>query len=62
MLKNLTYIAAASGLLVACDGLSGIGTLGSDFVMAFNQEPNDEPLDPSDLYLEIMPFAEPFNP
>lgn len=50
--------------LVACDTQSstGIGSLGFDFVRAFNQEPNAEPLDASELTLALTPRKEPFNP
>jgi hypothetical protein len=63
MLKSLTFISALA-LVAACDSnnLRGIATLGPDFVGAFNQSPNDEPLDPSGLQLAQTPRAEPFNP
>lgn len=55
--------------LAACDDddgnemmSQGIDSLGSDFVRAFNQDPNDEPLDASDLTLTLTPTIEPFDP
>ena len=62
-------VVAALGLS-ACDdngndggsSADGIDTLGGDFVQAFNQDPNDEPLDASDLDLTLTPSVEPFDP
>ena len=52
--------------LAACedDNLTAkdIETLGDDFVQAFNQDPNDEPLDASERDLTLNPTIEPFNP
>jgi hypothetical protein len=52
--------------LAACDDddstSQGIETLGDDFVRAFNQDPNDEPLDASELTLTLTPTIEPFDP
>ena len=63
MFKSLTYISIAMVVLVACDGPNrGIQTLGGDFVKAFFQSPNDEPLDPSNFRLAMQPQKEPFNP
>lgn len=62
MLKSLTYISAAVVILIACDSSAGIGSLGSDFNRAFMQDRNAEPLDASELTLNLTPRAEPFNP
>ena len=62
MLKTLAYISGAAVILIACDSPSGIGTLGSDFNRAFMQDRNAEPLDASELTLNLTPRAEPFNP
>jgi hypothetical protein len=52
--------------LAACDDddsmAQGIETLGDDFERAFNQDPNDEPLDASELTLTLTPTIEPFDP
>ena len=40
----------------------GIETLGDDFQRAFNQSPNDEPLDASTLTIPSTPRIEPFDP
>ncbi|MEL6915791.1 MAG: hypothetical protein AAFP13_14940 [Pseudomonadota bacterium] len=51
-------------LLAACgsSGISGIATLGSGFVAAFNADPNDAPVDASAVGLTPDPSADPFNP
>jgi hypothetical protein len=40
----------------------GITSLGSDFVRAFNQNPNDMPIPLDDVTLIQTPTIEPFNP
>lgn len=64
MFKTLTCISVALVVLAACDRPNrGIQTLGSDFVKAFRQAPNDTTiLDPSKLRLVLTPRIEPFNP
>jgi hypothetical protein len=65
MLKKITFLMFGAAFVVACDNNSansGINSLGSDFVRAFNQDPNDEPLDASELTLAMTPTREPFNP
>ncbi len=66
---GLTLLAVA-----ACDGGGGggggdgdgsqscIASFGADFVKAFNQSPNDTPLDAQDVSLTLTPKATPCNP
>ena len=63
MLRYISLLGMTLAL-VACDTnrANGIDTLGPDFVRAFNQNPNDEPLDASELKLRLTPEREPFNP
>jgi hypothetical protein len=70
MTFHLKSAALALSLLAvaACDGgggggsVSGIASLGADFVRAFNQNPNDTPLDAQAVSLTLTPQATPFNP
>ncbi|MEO0911778.1 MAG: hypothetical protein AAFY59_02135 [Pseudomonadota bacterium] len=65
LLRPIPLLFAAAALVAACDGdgpLSGINTLGQDFVRAFNQGPNDTPLDTDALTLRLTPRVTPFNP
>lgn len=61
-------LAAGALALAACDdndnggSAQGIQTLGDDFVRAFAQDLNDEPLDASALQLTLTPEIEPFDP
>ncbi len=54
-------------LLAACDDdngsdRSGIESLGSDFVNAFQADPNSTPVDAQDVDLTLTPTIEPFDP
>lgn len=52
-------------LIVACSSsnpITGIATLGNGFVNAFNQGPNDTPVDPDTITLSLTPNVEPFDP
>ena len=67
LLRAVLALVLGTAALAACDDDSngtrgGIASLGSDFLRAFNQDPNDEPLDASDLELRLTPRLEPFNP
>ncbi|WP_152461442.1 hypothetical protein [Roseivivax sp. THAF30] len=73
MLRTTKFALLIAGALVvaACDesgndddddSAQGIETLGSDFVAAFNADPNDEPFDAQDVDLELTPGLQPFNP
>lgn len=65
-IKLFIALCLVGGLLAACGGggagSSGSQTLGSDFVRAYSQAPNDEPLDPTELTLILTPEIEPFDP
>lgn len=58
-------LAGALGLS-ACEEDSvirqGIDSLGSGFVEAFEQGPNDTPVDASEVELTLTPGIEPFDP
>ena len=63
--RHLATVVVSGAVLAACasiGGLTGIDTLGSDFVRAFSQDRNDAPLDPSELTLTLTPEKEPFDP
>ena len=51
MTRNAAFGLLAAGFLVACDNANGnvvsqgIASLGSDFVNAFNRDPNATPVD-----------------
>ncbi|UWR32898.1 hypothetical protein K3759_13195 [Sulfitobacter sp. W027] len=65
MLKSISVLVVLGGVLVACGssgGLNGIAQLGSDFVRAFNQDRNDEPISLAGVTLPQLPTREPFNP
>ena len=68
MIRNATFGLLAAVTLVACDNASGgqisggIASLGSDFVRAFSQGPNDTPIPLDDVTLTQTPTIEPFNP
>ena len=68
MIRNASYGLLALVVLVACDNASGgqvtggIASLGSDFLAAFNQGPNDTPIPLTDVTLPQTPMIEPFNP
>ena len=64
--RALLILVAGGLLLAACDDDGStnkgcINSLGPDFVRAFNQDANDEPLDASELDLTLTPNAEPFD-
>lgn len=67
--KSLVVLVLGAFTLSACDESSGgkgknarcIGSLGPDFVRAFSQDRNDEPLDASELDLTLTPTREPFD-
>jgi hypothetical protein len=67
--KSLAVLVLSAFTLSACDessdgkgkGANCISSLGSDFVRAFSQDPNDEPLDASELDLTLTPTKEPFD-
>jgi hypothetical protein len=65
-LSQISLVVAISAGLVACGskggGQKGIRSLGPDFVRAFNQGPNAEPFDASELRLTRTPKIEPFDP
>lgn len=67
-LRNGGFGLLALVALAACDNASGgqisrgITSLGSDFVRAFNQKPNDTPIPLDDVTLIQTPTIEPFNP
>lgn len=63
MLKKLGYIAVLSFILVACDNLASgfVREFGTDFQRAFDQSPNDTPLDPTGFNLVLTPLVDPFN-
>lgn len=65
--RAVVLLVVGALALAACDDdddatAQGIDTLGDDFVRAFNQDPNDEPLDASDIDLTLTPTIEPFDP
>jgi hypothetical protein len=64
--RAVALLVVGALALAACDDdgstAQGIDTLGDDFVRAFNQDPNDEPLDASELTLTLTPTIEPFDP
>lgn len=64
--RAAVLLVAGALALAACDDDSstaeGIETLGDDFVRAFRQDPNDQPLDASELDLTLTPAIEPFDP
>ncbi|MEM5544405.1 hypothetical protein WNY61_16835 [Sulfitobacter sp. AS92] len=65
MLKNISILVLLGGVLVACGSsgaVNGIAALGADFVRAFNQDPNDEPISLAGVSLPKFPTREPFNP
>ena len=66
LIRNAGFGLLAMAALVACDsatgGKMGIASLGSDFVRAFNQNPNDTPIPLDDVTLVLTPTVEPFNP
>ena len=65
MLKSISVLVVLGGVLVACGssgGLNGIAQLGRDFVRAFNQDRNDEPISLAGVTLPQLPTREPFNP
>ena len=66
LIARVLAVALVLGGLAACggggSGQTGIQTLGSDFVRAFNQSRNDVPLDASALTLTLTPAIEPFDP
>ena len=65
LIKSALALAVMAFVVAACSGGSGpkgIATLGSDFLRAFNQGPNDTPLDASALKLTLTPTIEPFDP
>ncbi len=66
MLKNISILAFAAAVLVACGGggggVSGFAQLGSDFARAFAQDRNDEPISLANVALVQTPLIEPFNP
>jgi hypothetical protein len=64
--KSLAVLVLGAFTLSACDessdqGANCISSLGSDFVRAFSQDPNDEPLNASELDLTLTPNREPFD-
>lgn len=65
--RTLLLLAFAGVVLSACDentakkGESCISSLGIDFVRAFSQDEDAEPLDASELDLELTPQREPFD-
>lgn len=66
-LKLSIALAAMLALAAACDDdndttvTRGVDSLGSDFVRAFNADPNDEPVNAQDVDLELTPRVEPFD-
>lgn len=59
-------LAAMLALVAGCDDndtnvTRGVDSLGSDFVRAFNANPNDEPVNAQDVDLELTPRVEPFD-
>lgn len=65
MYKNLTILAVCAGVLGACGGGSsynGLTALGSDFARAFAQDRNAEPIDLTNVSLDLKPTLDPFNP
>lgn len=77
MTKHLAILLIGTLALAACDdddgngngngggggggGLTGIETLGEDFVRVFNQDPNDEPIPIDEITLTKTPSIEPFT-
>jgi hypothetical protein len=66
--KSLAVLVLGAFMLSACDessdkgkGGACISSLGSDFVRAFSQDPNEEPLEASELDLTLTPTREPFD-
>ena len=66
--KSLAVLVLGAFTLSACDessdkgkGGTCVSSLGSDFVRAFSQDPNDEPLEASELDLTLTPTREPFD-
>ena len=67
--KGLAVLVLGAFTLSACDDSSDgkgkggtcISSLGSDFVRAFSQDPNAEPLEASELDLTLTPKREPFD-
>ena len=68
LIRNAGIGLFAIAALVACDNATdnqvsqGIASLGSDFVRAFNQSPNDTPIPLDDVNLVLTQDIEPFNP
>lgn len=65
MLKSITILVVLGGVLAACSSsgaLNGIASLGADFVRAFSQDPNDQPISLAGVTLPKQPTREPFNP
>ena len=68
LIRNASFGLLAMVALVACDNATGgqvsqgITSLGSDFVRAFNQNPNDTPIPLDNVTLIQTPSIEPFNP
>ena len=66
--RNAGLCLFAVGFLAACDSATGgqvskgIASLGSDFVRAFNQSPNDTPISLENVTINQSPAVEPFNP
>jgi len=67
--KSFIVLVLGAFTLSACDESSDgkgksarcISSLGPDFVRAFSQDRNDEPLDASELDLTLTPTSEPFD-
>ena len=64
MLKSISVLVVVAGVLVACgsSGLNGISKLGADFVRAFNQDRNAQPISLAGVTVPRFPTSEPFNP
>ncbi len=65
--RTLLLLAFSGLVLSACDenstnkGERCVSSLGIDFVRAFSQDRDAEPLDASELELELTPQREPFD-
>lgn len=66
MLKNISILVITAGILVSCGGssgpASGMALLGSDFIRAFQQDRNDEPISLENVALRMTEQRESFNP
>lgn len=61
--KQIVIVACGLAILAACGGNTkrGIETLGAVFQQAFNQGPNDAPLDISNAGLQVQLTEDPFS-